>query len=72
MAKFFRKRPLRARDDQVTNAANLTLRQSLVPLCLVTILFFLWVRACVCRGSAALTDGMVTVGLCVRPAGRPE
>lgn len=43
MAKFFRKRSLRARDDQVTNASNLTLRQSIFPLCLVTILFFLWV-----------------------------
>ncbi|KAH8153025.1 uncharacterized protein LAJ45_02612 [Morchella importuna] len=42
MAKFFRKRSLRARDDQITNASNLTLRQSILPLCLVTILFFLW------------------------------
>jgi MFS transporter, FHS family, L-fucose permease len=43
MAKFFRKRSIRARDDQVTNASDLTLKQSLLPLALVTILFFLWV-----------------------------
>ncbi|KAG0135523.1 major facilitator superfamily domain-containing protein [Tuber indicum] len=43
MGKFFSKRSsLRAQDDQVTNATDLTLRQSLLPLALVTILFFLW------------------------------
>jgi len=42
MARFFRKRSLRTRDDQVTNASDLTLRESIIPLCLVTILFFLW------------------------------
>ncbi len=40
---FFKKRSLRHRDDQRTKAAELTLRQSIVPLMLVTILFFLWV-----------------------------
>jgi len=45
MGNFFRKRSaLRARDDKVTNASDLTLRQSLLPLALVTILFFLWVN----------------------------
>ncbi|PGH14844.1 hypothetical protein AJ80_05770 [Polytolypa hystricis UAMH7299] len=40
---IFNKRPrLRANNDQVTNAAQLTLRQSLWPLTIVTILFFLW------------------------------
>ncbi|CCX34727.1 major facilitator superfamily domain-containing protein [Pyronema domesticum] len=39
---FFKKRSLRARDDQVTNASELTLRQSLKPMGLVIILFFLW------------------------------
>lgn len=34
--------PLRAKDDQVTDASKLTFRQSLWPLSLVTILFFLW------------------------------
>jgi FHS family L-fucose permease-like MFS transporter len=39
----FLKRPkLRSRDDQRTRAAELTLRESIYPLCLVTILFFLW------------------------------
>ncbi|KAI5776321.1 major facilitator superfamily domain-containing protein [Geopyxis carbonaria] len=42
MALFGKRSRLRARDDQVTNASELTLRQSLVPLALVTILFFLW------------------------------
>ncbi|KAI4223606.1 MAG: hypothetical protein L6R36_005288 [Xanthoria steineri] len=38
----FRKHSLRTRDDQRTPASELTLRQSIYPLCLVTILFFLW------------------------------
>ena len=29
-------------DDERTSAAELTLRQSLYPICLVTLLFFLW------------------------------
>ncbi|KAH7407962.1 major facilitator superfamily domain-containing protein [Cadophora sp. MPI-SDFR-AT-0126] len=37
------KRPIwRVRDDAITKGANLTLRESLLPLSLVTILFFLW------------------------------
>ena len=44
MAFFtIKKHSLRTRDDQRTKASKLTLRQSLYPLCLVTILFFLWV-----------------------------
>ncbi|KAK7756378.1 hypothetical protein SLS62_001604 [Diatrype stigma] len=39
---FLKRRSLRARTDQQTKAAELTLRQSLYPICLVTILFFLW------------------------------
>ncbi|KAK1763841.1 l-fucose permease [Phialemonium atrogriseum] len=39
---FWRKRSLRVRDDTLTRAAELTLRQSFYPICLVTILFFLW------------------------------
>ncbi|KAH8833336.1 major facilitator superfamily domain-containing protein [Flagelloscypha sp. PMI_526] len=34
--------PLRAADDKTTKAANITLKQSLYPLMLVTILFWLW------------------------------
>jgi len=41
---FFKKPTLRTRDDQRTSAAELTLRASILPLCLVTILFFLWVQ----------------------------
>ena len=37
----FRKHSLRTRDDKRTTASELTLRQSIFPLCLVTILFFL-------------------------------
>jgi FHS family L-fucose permease-like MFS transporter len=40
---FFKRRSLRNRDDQRTRAAELTLRESIYPLMLVTILFFLWV-----------------------------
>ncbi|KAH7379610.1 major facilitator superfamily domain-containing protein [Pyrenochaeta sp. MPI-SDFR-AT-0127] len=39
---FFKKPTLRNRDDKRTHAAELTLRESIYPLCLVTILFFLW------------------------------
>ncbi|KXJ96345.1 major facilitator superfamily domain-containing protein [Microdochium bolleyi] len=39
---FMKRRSLRAPDDQRTKAAELTLRQSIYPICLVTILFFLW------------------------------
>ncbi|KAF2824559.1 MFS general substrate transporter [Ophiobolus disseminans] len=39
---FFKKPTLRNRDDKRTRAAELTLRESIYPLCLVTILFFLW------------------------------
>ncbi|KAL8728680.1 MAG: hypothetical protein Q9166_005244 [cf. Caloplaca sp. 2 TL-2023] len=43
MAIFsIRKHSLRTRDDKRTTASELTLRQSIYPLCLVTILFFLW------------------------------
>lgn len=42
---FFKKPTLKVRDDKRTNAAELTLRQSIYPLCLVTILFFLWVHS---------------------------
>jgi uncharacterized membrane protein (DUF106 family) len=40
---FFKKQSLRVRDDEKTKAAELTLKQSIYPLALVTILFFLWV-----------------------------
>lgn len=40
--EWWKRRSLRVRDDKVTKAAELSLRESLVPLCLVTILFFLW------------------------------
>ncbi|CEL04011.1 hypothetical protein ASPCAL05145 [Aspergillus calidoustus] len=39
---IFKKGRLTVADDTVTNAAQLTLRQSLLPNILVTVLFFLW------------------------------
>ncbi|KAM0722840.1 hypothetical protein Q7P37_001038 [Cladosporium fusiforme] len=39
---WLKKNSLRHRDDQRTKAAELTLRQSIFPIILVTILFFLW------------------------------
>jgi MFS transporter, FHS family, L-fucose permease len=41
-SEFVKRRSLRARDDKKTKAAELTLRESLYPICLVTVLFFLW------------------------------
>ncbi|KAF0317922.1 glucose galactose transporter [Colletotrichum asianum] len=40
--EFFKKRSLRQKDNVRTNAAELTLKESLFPIFLVTILFFLW------------------------------
>ncbi|GKT56194.1 glucose galactose transporter [Colletotrichum tofieldiae] len=40
--EFFHKRSLRQKDDVRTNSAELTLKESLFPIFLVTILFFLW------------------------------
>ena len=37
-----KRRSLKAPDDKRTKAAELTLRQSIYPICLVTLLFFLW------------------------------
>lgn len=39
---FWRERSLRTSDKKRTKAAELTLKESLLPICLVTILFFLW------------------------------
>lgn len=39
---LFKKHSLKVSDKERTAAAELTLRQSIYPLCLVTILFFLW------------------------------
>ncbi|KAF2012962.1 MFS general substrate transporter [Aaosphaeria arxii CBS 175.79] len=42
MGKIFKRNVLKHSDKQRTRAAELTLRESIYPLCLVTILFFLW------------------------------
>lgn len=40
--EFVKRRSLKADDTRRTRAAELTLRQSIYPIFLVTILFFLW------------------------------
>jgi FHS family L-fucose permease-like MFS transporter len=40
--EFFKARSLKADDSRRTKAAELTLRESIVPIALVTVLFFLW------------------------------
>ncbi|CAL5872685.1 uncharacterized protein PFLUO_LOCUS6951 [Penicillium psychrofluorescens] len=40
--QFFKERSLKAPDHRRTRAAELTLRESIYPICIVTILFFLW------------------------------
>ncbi|KAK7948002.1 uncharacterized protein PG986_008888 [Apiospora aurea] len=40
--EFVKRRSLRAKDHERTKAAELTIRESLYPIILVTILFFLW------------------------------
>lgn len=40
--KFVKDRSLKVSDDRVTKAAELSLRESIWPISLVTTLFFLW------------------------------
>ena len=40
--EYLKRRSLKADDNRRTKAAELTLRQSIYPICLVTVLFFLW------------------------------
>ena len=40
--EFWKGRSLRTSDKKRTRAAELTLKESLYPICLVTVLFFLW------------------------------
>lgn len=40
--EFLRSRSLKAKDGKRTKAAELTLRESIYPIALVTVLFFLW------------------------------
>lgn len=39
---FFKSRSLKVKDNKRTKAAELTLRESIYPIALVTVLFFLW------------------------------
>jgi FHS family L-fucose permease-like MFS transporter len=43
--KIFKKNSLKISDKERTKAAELTLKESIYPLCLVTVLFFLWVSS---------------------------
>jgi FHS family L-fucose permease-like MFS transporter len=40
--EFIQRRSLKAKDSKRTKAAELTLRESIYPIAIVTILFFLW------------------------------
>lgn len=40
---FFKHTTLKVRDDSVTKASELSVRQSILPIILVTTLYFLWV-----------------------------
>ncbi|KAJ6786704.1 hypothetical protein PWT90_10577 [Aphanocladium album] len=42
MSDFWKKYSLRTRDATRTSPSSMTVRQSLYPICLVTVLFFLW------------------------------
>ena len=58
--KWLKKNALKNRDDQRTNAAELTLRQSIYPIMLVTTLFFLWVSDIFFCNSTMLFHGLAT------------
>ena len=68
---IFRKHSLRTRDDQVTKASELSMREALLPVCLVTILFFLWVS---CTRRQVLSKHTLTqrTGSCIWPPRHPE
>lgn len=70
---IFKKNSLKISDKTRTRAAELTLRQSIYPLCLVTILFFLWVRTHA-RVSQNVPTGMTDSpsGFLIRPFGHFE
>lgn len=70
----FKKHSLKTRDDVRTKAAELTLRQSIYPICLVTTLFFLWVRYPP-ESLMARTIGLVDAphpGFQLRPPRHPQ
>jgi hypothetical protein len=59
--KWLKKNSLKNRDDQRTNAAELTLRQSIYPIVLVTILFFLWVSDIFFYNSTMMFYALATI-----------
>ena len=59
--KWLKKNSLKNRDDQRTNAAELTLRQSIYPIVLVTILFFLWVSDIFLYNSTMMFYALATI-----------
>lgn len=65
ISKYLKKNSLKTRDDERTRGAELTLRQSIYPIALVTILFFLWVSFTTLRlKSGNLSDELT--GLLLR------
>jgi hypothetical protein len=53
---WLKKNSLKNRDDQRTKAAELTLRQSIYPIVLVTLLFFLWVSGSITQSCDLMAD----------------
>ena len=73
---IFKRHSLKAGNNR-TRAAELTLRESIYPLCLVTILFFLWVGACfrlfrLLNTRVSSIDLTRCEGLLVRASGYPQ
>ena len=65
---WLKKNALKTSDNQRTRAAELTLRQSIYPLMLVTILFFLWVSSSLVSISLACSlTNRHPPGLLLRP-----
>lgn len=68
---FFKRPTLRHRDDKRTRAAELTLRESIYPLMLVTVLFFLWVKYST-KHPKFTTPLLTPPGLLLRPHRHPK
>jgi hypothetical protein len=69
---IFKRNALRQRDDQRTSAAELTLRASIYPLCLVTVLFFLWVSTINIYYWFILSNIPSHKGFLIRPHRHPQ
>jgi len=71
--EWLKRRGIKTSDHATTKAAELTLRESVFPICLVTILFFLWGLSYVSSSSLVIEEflGVIGAGLTVM-AGPPR